>query len=88
MTFQNCSFWVPVDEIGEENSIEFVKASHRSGKWHIPRKFESNKNYERKSNSLGEGHQNKREYSEVPDVDNMNGVDKLKWSCKVSYVTV
>ena len=72
-----------MDEIGEENTIEFVKGSHLWNKWFIPRKFANSKNYTPKDVS-SEGHENNlRTYEDVPDVDNLIGVEKLKWSCRV-----
>src|SRR4029077_1972936 len=33
---QNCSFWIPVDPVGRESTLEFVAGSHR-GPWLMPR---------------------------------------------------
>jgi len=35
---QNCSFWIPVDPIRRESTLEFVAGSHR-GPWLMPRSF-------------------------------------------------
>jgi ectoine hydroxylase-related dioxygenase (phytanoyl-CoA dioxygenase family) len=35
---QNCSFWIPVDPVGRESTLEFVAGSHR-GPWLMPRSF-------------------------------------------------
>jgi ectoine hydroxylase-related dioxygenase (phytanoyl-CoA dioxygenase family) len=35
---QNCSFWIPVDPVSRESSIEFVAGSHL-GPWLMPRSF-------------------------------------------------
>jgi ectoine hydroxylase-related dioxygenase (phytanoyl-CoA dioxygenase family) len=35
---QNCSFWIPVDRIARETTLEFVAASHL-GPWLMPRSF-------------------------------------------------
>jgi ectoine hydroxylase-related dioxygenase (phytanoyl-CoA dioxygenase family) len=35
---QNCSFWIPVDAVGREATLEFVAGSHR-GPWLMPRSF-------------------------------------------------
>ena len=36
---QNVSFWVPVDPVSRENTLEFVAGSHASGTWYMPRTF-------------------------------------------------
>ncbi len=36
--FQNCSFWIPVDPVGRDATLEFVAGSHR-GPWLMPRSF-------------------------------------------------
>lgn len=35
---QNCSFWIPVDPVARESTLEFVAGSH-SGPWLMPRSF-------------------------------------------------
>ena len=35
---QNCSFWIPVDPVSRESTLEFVAASH-AGPWLMPRSF-------------------------------------------------
>jgi ectoine hydroxylase-related dioxygenase (phytanoyl-CoA dioxygenase family) len=35
---QNCSFWIPVDPVSRESSLEFVAGSHL-GPWLMPRSF-------------------------------------------------
>jgi ectoine hydroxylase-related dioxygenase (phytanoyl-CoA dioxygenase family) len=35
---QNCSFWIPVDRVARESTLEFVAGSH-SGPWLMPRSF-------------------------------------------------
>lgn len=35
---QNCSFWIPVDPVNRESSLELVAGSHR-GPWLMPRSF-------------------------------------------------
>ena len=35
---QNCSFWIPVDPVAREATLEFVAGSHR-GPWLMPRSF-------------------------------------------------
>jgi ectoine hydroxylase-related dioxygenase (phytanoyl-CoA dioxygenase family) len=35
----NVSFWIPVDPVSRENTLEFVAGSHASGTWYMPRTF-------------------------------------------------
>ncbi len=35
---QNCSFWIPVDPVARESTLQFVAGSHR-GPWLMPRSF-------------------------------------------------
>jgi ectoine hydroxylase-related dioxygenase (phytanoyl-CoA dioxygenase family) len=39
--FQNVSFWIPVDPVRRESTLEFVAGSHR-GPWLMPRTFMTN----------------------------------------------
>ena len=36
--WQNCSFWIPVDPVSRESTLELVAGSHR-GPWLMPRSF-------------------------------------------------
>jgi ectoine hydroxylase-related dioxygenase (phytanoyl-CoA dioxygenase family) len=36
--WQNCSFWIPVDPVARESTLELVAGSHR-GPWLMPRSF-------------------------------------------------
>ncbi len=38
---QNVSFWIPLDPVTRENTLEFVAGSHASGTWYMPRTFVS-----------------------------------------------
>jgi ectoine hydroxylase-related dioxygenase (phytanoyl-CoA dioxygenase family) len=38
---QNVSFWIPVDPVGRDSTLEFVAGSHASGAWYMPRTFVS-----------------------------------------------
>jgi ectoine hydroxylase-related dioxygenase (phytanoyl-CoA dioxygenase family) len=38
---QNVSFWIPVDRIGRETTLEFLAGSH-DGTWYMPRTFQTN----------------------------------------------
>jgi len=35
---QNCSFWIPVDPVSRDSTLEFIAGSHR-GPWLMPRSF-------------------------------------------------
>jgi ectoine hydroxylase-related dioxygenase (phytanoyl-CoA dioxygenase family) len=37
----NVSFWIPLDEVSQENSLRLVPGSHRSGTWYLPRTFQT-----------------------------------------------
>lgn len=36
---QNVSFWIPLDPVGLENTLQFAAGSHASGTWYMPRSF-------------------------------------------------
>ena len=36
---QNVSFWVPLDPVDEDNTLQFFVGSHASGTWYMPRSF-------------------------------------------------
>lgn len=36
---QNVSFWIPLDPVSEENTLQFARGSHASGTWYMPRSF-------------------------------------------------
>jgi len=36
---QNVSFWIPLDAVPRESTLEFVAGSHADGVWHMPRSF-------------------------------------------------
>jgi ectoine hydroxylase-related dioxygenase (phytanoyl-CoA dioxygenase family) len=36
---QNVSFWIPLDPVPRESTLEFVAGSHADGVWHMPRSF-------------------------------------------------
>lgn len=38
---QNCSFWIPVDPVSRDSTLEFIVGSHR-GPWLMPRTFMDN----------------------------------------------
>src|SRR6266481_6166006 len=36
---QICSIWLPLDPVGRETAVEYIKGSHRWGRWFAPRFF-------------------------------------------------
>jgi ectoine hydroxylase-related dioxygenase (phytanoyl-CoA dioxygenase family) len=56
---QNVSFWIPVDPVVREATLEFVAGSHASGTWYMPRTFIS-----KAALVFDEG-----ELEEVPEID-------------------
>ena len=56
---QNVSFWIPVDPVTRENTLEFVGGSQAAGTWYMPRTFLT-----QTALVFDEG-----ELEEVPDVD-------------------
>lgn len=36
---QNVSFWIPLDPVSPENTLQFARGSHASGTWYMPRSF-------------------------------------------------
>jgi ectoine hydroxylase-related dioxygenase (phytanoyl-CoA dioxygenase family) len=36
---QNVSFWIPLDPVTRENTLEFAAGSHAGGTWYMPRSF-------------------------------------------------
>ncbi len=59
---QNCSFWIPVDPVDRESTLELVAGSHR-GPWLMPRSF-----MDAQARWFPEG-----TLAERPDVDNQRG---------------
>ncbi|MEM7029085.1 MAG: phytanoyl-CoA dioxygenase family protein [Chloroflexota bacterium] len=62
-----CSIWLPIDPVPLESSLQFVKGSHRWGRWYVPRKFATAQNYQFKTDSAIESD---TIFETVPDVDN------------------
>ncbi|XP_013378900.1 uncharacterized protein LOC106150566 [Lingula anatina] len=75
--FKNCSIWLPIDPVPMETTLQFVKGSHRWGRWFIPKKFATANNYDIvRAETCGD-----RAYENAPDVN--NAVEKyeiLKWA--------
>ena len=53
------SFWIPLDPVPRESTLEFVAGSHASGTWYMPRGF-----FDDRPLVFDEG-----TFAEVPDVD-------------------
>ena len=68
----NCSFWIPLDEVNKKSSPEFVIGSNRWNKQFLPTKFFGN-SYEQKDN----------EFEHIPDIEK-NRENFLIKSWKVS----
>ena len=64
---QNVSFWIPVDPVPRESTLEFVKGSH-NGTWYMPKTFLSEEAKWFPDGSL----------AEVPDVE-AGGYEVLGW---------
>jgi ectoine hydroxylase-related dioxygenase (phytanoyl-CoA dioxygenase family) len=56
---QNVSFWIPLDPVTRENTLEFVAGSQAPGTWYMPRTFVTNSPMVFEEGAL----------EEVPDVD-------------------
>ncbi|XP_077979054.1 putative phytanoyl-CoA dioxygenase [Glandiceps talaboti] len=70
-----CSIWMPIDHVSIETSIQYVRGSHRWGKWFHPRKFATSLNYGRNAN-----HTDDKIYEDMPDIDKeIPEGDILKW---------
>jgi ectoine hydroxylase-related dioxygenase (phytanoyl-CoA dioxygenase family) len=55
---QNCSFWIPVDPVSRDSTLEFIAGSHR-GPWLMPRSF-----LDREAKWFPEG-----SLAELPDIE-------------------
>jgi ectoine hydroxylase-related dioxygenase (phytanoyl-CoA dioxygenase family) len=65
--WQVCSLWLPLDPVPLESSLQFVRGSHAWGRWFMPRKFETSRDYAvLESDLAGEV---PRRYETVPDID-------------------
>lgn len=65
---QMCSIWMPLDPVPQASSLRFVKGSHDWGRWFVPRKFATAKNYEFiTSESRGSGEE--IEFESVPEIE-------------------
>ncbi|CAH1788854.1 unnamed protein product [Owenia fusiformis] len=69
------SIWMPLDPVPLETSIQFVKGSHKWGKWFYPRKFESFESYTANKEISGQV------FEKVPDIDSeINKHEILSWA--------
>jgi ectoine hydroxylase-related dioxygenase (phytanoyl-CoA dioxygenase family) len=62
---QTVSFWIPLDPVPRESTLEFVAGSHAGGTWYMPRSFVKGTPMVFDDGAL----------EEVPDVD----ADRSKW---------
>ena len=75
---------MPLDPIDESTTVQFVKGSHRWGKWFHPRYFATESNYE-----CIEELTDDRVYHQVPVDEIAAGKwDIIKWAVKVSLVSL
>ena len=66
---QSVSFWIPLDPVAQEISLQCLAGSHRSGKLHKPKRFDGTDLYEND------------ETEAVPDIDsNRDAYDILSWA--------
>ncbi len=65
---QICSIWMPLDPIPLETSLRLVKGSHAWGRWFMPQKFETERDYPLKT-SASEESANLARYEPMPDID-------------------
>lgn len=42
---QNVSLWMPLDPVSKASCVQFVRGSHDWGRWFVPRKFATERNY-------------------------------------------
>lgn len=58
---QSASFWIPLDEVSASVCPEFIKGSHRWGKWYVPTRF-TGQNWDRKQ-------EQESDLEFIPDID-------------------
>ncbi len=76
---QNVSLWMPLDPVPKASSVRFVRGSHDWGRWFVPRKFATERNYAIEDASaqsmLGD-----RPFEDVPPIDeNPEDYEILAW---------
>lgn len=66
---QVCSIWLPLDPVPQEVCVEFIKGSHRWGKWFTPKSFSDHGNHP------------SNEGETIPDIDgHRDAYQMLSWS--------
>lgn len=72
--FKNCSIWMPIDSVSQNTSVQFIKGSHKWGKWYYPRKFATSSNYKMETHDLDHN------YEDIPDFDgSIEDYTVLQW---------
>lgn len=64
---QMCSLWLPLDPVPRATSLRFVKGSHAWGRWFVPRKFATSRNYA--VQEAGAGREEEMVFESVPDIE-------------------
>lgn len=66
---QVCSIWLPLDPVPQDVCVEFIKGSHRWGKWFTPKRFADHDEH-----PSGEG-------ESIPDIDaSRQDFDMICWA--------
>jgi len=79
--FQNCSIWMPLDEVDEATTLQFVQGSHLWNRWYRPRYFATETNYLPDKDHLD--FKSDRVYPDVPVKDIEAGKwPIIKWAVK------
>ena len=74
----NCSFWIPLDEIDKESSPEFISGSNKWNKQFLPTKFFGN-SYEKKDG----------EFENIPQIeDNRKKYNIKSWKMNIGDAVV
>lgn len=78
---QLCSFWIPVDPVSMETTLQFVAGSHQWG-WFVPRMFSDAVGYdEARKVEMPEGSRPLSSYRPVPDIEaQRDRLQFLSWS--------
>ena len=58
--------WIPVTPVSKESCLTYVGGSHKWGRWFVPRKFESLKNYKYKDPTISDSD---KDFEDIPDID-------------------
>lgn len=77
-----CSLWLPLDPVPLESSLRFVKGSHAWGRWFVPRKFATSKNYAIEEATAGE-EEERIAFESVPDIEgHSENYEILSWELR------